>query len=50
MGAMLWTTSLILLIVWLLGLLLQLGGRGVHLLPAVIVFLILSRIVFGRRS
>lgn len=44
---MLWTTSLILSILWLLGLVLDKGGLWIHALPAVIGVLLFYRLTAG---
>jgi hypothetical protein len=41
---MLWTSCLVLFVLWLLALLLDVGGRAIHALPVVAILLILLRI------
>ena len=46
---MLWTLVLILIVLWLLGLLVHIGGALIHLLLVIAVIVVLVRIIQGRR-
>jgi hypothetical protein len=47
---MLWTICVILLIMWLLGLTLHIGGGLIHLLLVVAVIVLVYNLLIGRRS
>ncbi len=47
---MLWTILMILLFVWLLGVLLHVGGGLIHLLLVVALFVFVFQLVTGRRT
>ena len=47
---MLWTILAILLVLWLLGLLANVGGAFIHLLLIVAVIVLIAQLVSGRRS
>jgi hypothetical protein len=46
---MLWTLAAILLVLWLLGLLIHIGGAFIHILLVLAVIVILYRLITGRR-
>lgn len=46
---MLWTLAAILLVLWLLGLLVHVGGAFIHILLVLAVIVILYRLITGRR-
>jgi hypothetical protein len=48
-SAMLWTIALILIILWLLGFSIHIGGALIHLLLVAAVIVILVRIIQGNR-
>ena len=47
---MLWTILVVLLILWLLGLISNVGGNLIHLLLVVAVIVLIYNVVIGRRS
>ena len=47
---MLWTIVGILIILWLLGLLANIGGGVIHLLPVVAVIVFIAQLLSGRRT
>ena len=47
---MLWTVLVILLVLWLLGFLTQVGGNLIHLLLVIAVIVLVFNFVTGRRS
>lgn len=47
---MLWTVLVILLVLWLIGSLSQVGGGFIHLLLVVAVVILVINLVTGRRS
>ena len=47
---MLWTICVILLLMWLLGLTLHIGGGLIHLLLVVAVIVLVYNLLIGRRS
>jgi hypothetical protein len=47
---MLWTIIVILLVLWLLGLLVHIGGFFIHLLLVIAVIVIIWNLIAGRRS
>jgi hypothetical protein len=49
-GNMLWTVLVVLLILWLLGFSLHVGGGLIHLLLVVAVVVLIINLVSGRRS
>ena len=48
--AMLWTVLVILLVLWVLGFLSQVGGNLIHLLLVIAVIVLIFNFVTGRRS
>ena len=48
-GPMLYTIAVILLVLWLLGVVVHVGGGLIHLLLVVAVIVIIYRLVTGRR-
>ena len=47
---MLWTILVILLFVWLLGVLLKVGGGLIHLLLVIALFVLVLQLLTGRRT
>jgi Family of unknown function (DUF5670) len=47
---MLWTIIVILLVLWLLGLLVHVGGSLIHLLLVIAVIVLIINLVRGRRG
>ena len=47
---MLWTIIVILLVLWLLGLLVHVGGSLIHLLLVIAVIVLIINLVQGRRG
>jgi hypothetical protein len=47
---MLWTIIVILLVLWLLGLLVHVGGSLIHLLLVIAVIVLILNLVRGRRG
>jgi hypothetical protein len=47
---MLWTILAILVVLWLLGLLANVGGAFIHLLLIVAVIVLIAQLVSGRRT
>lgn len=47
---MLWTIIVILLVLWLLGLLIHVGGSFIHLLLVIAVIVLIINLVQGRRG
>jgi hypothetical protein len=45
---MLWTIAVILLILWLLGFSLHLGGGLIHIILVIVVIVVIIRLVSGR--
>lgn len=48
--AMLWTVAVVLIVLWALGLIGNLGGGLIHLLLVIAVIIILFNLLSGRRS
>jgi hypothetical protein len=48
--AMLWTIIVILLVLWLLGLLVHVGGSLIHLLLVIAVIVLIINLLKGRRG
>ena len=46
---MLWTIVVILLVLWLLGLLVHIGGSLIHLLLVIAVIVVIINLIQGRR-
>ena len=46
---MLWTIVLILLILWLLGFTIHIGGGLIHLLLVIVLIIVIVRLIQGRR-
>jgi Family of unknown function (DUF5670) len=46
--AMLWTIAVILLVCWLLGLSLHIGGGLIHLILVIVVIVVVVKLVTGR--
>ena len=46
----LWTIAVILIVLWLLGLLLNIGGGLIHLLLVIAVIVIIYNLLTGRRT
>jgi hypothetical protein len=49
-GNMLWTICVILLVLWLLGFTLHVGGGIIHLLLVVALVVLIYNLITGRRS
>ena len=47
---MLWTIVVILLVLWLLGLLVHIGGSLIHLLLVIAVIVVIFNLIQGRRG
>lgn len=47
---MLWTIAVVLLILWLLGFSLHVGGGLIHLLLVIAIIVVLLRVISGRRA
>ena len=47
---MLWTIFVVLLVLWLLGFTLHIGGGLIHILIVVAVIVLIFNLLFGRRS
>jgi uncharacterized protein DUF5670 len=47
---MLWTIVVILLVLWLLGLLVHIGGSLIHLLLVIAVIIVIINLIQGRRG
>jgi uncharacterized protein DUF5670 len=47
---MLWTIIVILLVLWLLGLLVHIGGSLIHLLLVIAVIIVIINLIQGRRG
>jgi len=50
MGNLLWTVITILVVLWLVGFLMHLGGSLIHLLLVVALILFIYNLVTGRRA
>lgn len=50
MGRMLWMIIVVLLIVWLLGLVFQIGGGLIHLILLIAGIILIFQLVTGKRS
>lgn len=50
MGRMLWMIIVVLLIVWVLGLLLKIGGGLIHLILLIAGIILIFQLVTGKRS
>jgi hypothetical protein len=50
MGSLLWTVISILIILWLVGFLMHLGGSLIHLLLVIALVLFIYNMVTGRRA
>ena len=47
---MLWTIAIILLVLWLLGFAIHIGGGLIHLLLVIAVIVVIVQLVTGRRA
>ncbi|HET9014345.1 MAG TPA: lmo0937 family membrane protein [Thermomicrobiaceae bacterium] len=50
LGAILWAIIVILVVLWLIGFLVHLGGSLIHLLLVVAVIVLIYQLLAGRRS
>lgn len=50
MGSLLWTVISILIVLWLVGFLMHLGGSLIHLLLVIALVLFIYNLVTGRRA
>jgi hypothetical protein len=50
MGSLLWTVITILVVLWLVGFLMHLGGSLIHLLLVIALVLFIYNLVTGRRA
>jgi hypothetical protein len=48
--SILWTIAVILVVLWLLGLVLNIGGSLIHLLLVIAVIVIIYNLITGRRA
>jgi hypothetical protein len=49
-GKVLWTIAVILIVMWMLGLVVHIGGGLIHLLLVVAVVVVLVNLLTGRRA
>jgi hypothetical protein len=50
LGSILWTVVVVLVVLWLLGLVIHIGGGLIHLLLVVALIVLLYNLFVGRRS
>ena len=50
LGSILWTVVVVLIVLWILGLVIHIGGGLIHLLLVVALIVLLYNLFVGRRS
>jgi len=50
MGGILWTIIVILFVLWLIGLLMHIGGGLIHILLVIAVIVLIINLITGRRT
>jgi uncharacterized membrane protein YtjA (UPF0391 family) len=50
MGGILWTIIVILFVLWLIGLLMHVGGGLIHILLVIAVIVLIINLITGRRT